>query len=440
MEKKLKVGFCRLDITPHLGIRLSGYYSARVADGMYDPLYVNAIAFDDGENKAVMLVCDLVGVFGPAAYTWSVEIANKVGLPPEALFFSHTHTHTGPVVTTNREPSDPEYDAWLQRRLCDAAVLAMADCTPVTQILGTEGMTNGLTYCRRYLMKNGTYKTNPEYCDPDIVAPACKADESFRLIRFVREEGEEITLVNFQCHPDCIGGTKISADYPGFFRNKLEANRPGVKSIFINGAEGQLTAIDRRQPKSFVPGGKPVLARKVGEGLADFVLEVYDDVRPIGGDAVRFGQNTFVATTKFDPARIDDVNRILKLHEEGRDDEIEPAHLAKELVAEAFKLKRLEAQRLKHVSMVASAITVGDIGFIGFPGEPFCEIGIMMRQRSPYPMTFICHQTNGHNSYFPTAESYDQDGYEPRNNQFVKGTGEGFAEKCLELLERLRKE
>ena len=438
-KEHICAGFCRMDITPHLGIRLSGYYTARIADGMYDPLYVNAVAFDDGVHKSVILVCDLVGVFGPAAYTWSVEIAEKVGIPPEALFFTHTHTHTGPVVTSNREPGDPAYDAWLQRRLCDAATLALADCKPVTAILGAEGMTEGLTHVRRYLMKNGTYKTNPPYEDPNIVRPACEADESFRLVRILREGGHEIALVNFQCHPDMIGGTKISADYPGYFRSKLEAERPGVKSVFINGAEGQLVPTDRRYPRKYFPGS-PASAKQYGETLADFVLPAFEKAAPIAEGSVHFGQNTYVATTKWDPARVEEVNHILQLHDAGRDDEIQPAWLAKELVAEAYKLKRLEAQQLKHVSMVASAIAVGNLAFIGFPGEPFCEIGKALREASPYPMTFICCQTNGHNSYFPTAQSYDEDGYEPRNNQFVKGTGEEFAAKCLELLWQLRKE
>ncbi len=439
IDNRTQVGFCRMDITPHMGVRLSGYYTARVADGIWDPLYVNAIAFCDGVNQCVILVCDLVGVFGPAAYTWSVEIAQKIGIPPEALFFTHTHTHTGPVVTTNREPSDPIYDTWLQRRLCDAATLALADCKPVTQILGTEGMTYDLTHVRRFLMKDGTYKTNPEYCDPNIVRPACEADESFRLVRILREDGPEIALVNFQCHPDMIGGTKISADYPGYFRNKIEAERPGIKSIFINGAEGQLVPADRRYPRKYFPG-TPASAKQFGEALADFVLPAFNKAAPIADGSLRFGQNTYVAATKWDPSRVEEVNRILQLHDAGRDHEIEPAWLSSELVAEAYKLKRLEAQQLTHVSMVASAIIVGDLAFIGFPGEPFCEIGKALRDESPYPMTFICCQTNGHNSYFPTAESYDQDGYEPRNNQFVKGTGEGFAAKCLELLQRLKEE
>ncbi|MBQ5755719.1 MAG: 30S ribosomal protein S7, partial [Erysipelotrichaceae bacterium] len=41
-------------------------------------------------------------------------------------------------------------------------------------------------------------------------------------VRFVREGGNDIAIVNFPVHPDTIGGCKISADYPGFVRRTVE--------------------------------------------------------------------------------------------------------------------------------------------------------------------------------------------------------------------------
>ena len=51
-------GFARLDITPPLGIPLTGYYRSRYADGVLDPLEINALAVSDGEKKAVLLRLD----------------------------------------------------------------------------------------------------------------------------------------------------------------------------------------------------------------------------------------------------------------------------------------------------------------------------------------------------------------------------------------------
>ena len=47
----LQAGFARVDMTPPLGTPLAGYYEARYADGLLDPLELNALALCDGEKK-----------------------------------------------------------------------------------------------------------------------------------------------------------------------------------------------------------------------------------------------------------------------------------------------------------------------------------------------------------------------------------------------------
>ena len=54
------VGFARLDMTPPLGVDIPGGWNKKVGEGVLDPLYVNAIAFGDGEKTAVILVMDLL--------------------------------------------------------------------------------------------------------------------------------------------------------------------------------------------------------------------------------------------------------------------------------------------------------------------------------------------------------------------------------------------
>ena len=44
----LKAGFARLDATPMLGIPVRGYYQVRLADGVLDPIELNALAISCG--------------------------------------------------------------------------------------------------------------------------------------------------------------------------------------------------------------------------------------------------------------------------------------------------------------------------------------------------------------------------------------------------------
>ena len=67
-EKKLYVGYAARTITPPLGNNLPGYGAApRPSLGIIDDLFVYAVAFSDGENKAILFNCDMLGVFSTGA-------------------------------------------------------------------------------------------------------------------------------------------------------------------------------------------------------------------------------------------------------------------------------------------------------------------------------------------------------------------------------------
>ena len=51
----LHAGFSRVDITPMMGIGMAGYYVPRYAEGVLDPLEINALALACGEEKAVLI-------------------------------------------------------------------------------------------------------------------------------------------------------------------------------------------------------------------------------------------------------------------------------------------------------------------------------------------------------------------------------------------------
>ena len=114
-------GFARLDITPFMGVEMAGSWNARGVQGVLDPLYVNAIAFGDGEKSAVLLVADLVGLRGMEREL-RPQVAQAAGLSEDAVILHCTHTHTGPNVM-----ADPQYKEFFGRRMCDAAIMALAD-------------------------------------------------------------------------------------------------------------------------------------------------------------------------------------------------------------------------------------------------------------------------------------------------------------------------
>ena len=99
----LKAGFARVDITPPIGTGLVGYYRVRVSLGILDPLLATAVAVSDGENTAVMMSLDLIGIDQETIDCIRDGVAEKCGVKREEVFVACTHTHLAHGVTHVRK-------------------------------------------------------------------------------------------------------------------------------------------------------------------------------------------------------------------------------------------------------------------------------------------------------------------------------------------------
>ena len=433
------VGFARLDITPPLGVVIGGSFTARVTKGVIDPLQVNAVAFGAGEKAAVVLVCDLLKLAGEPGEQWPDRLAGELGLEAGSVLIHCTHAHTTPDVG-----SDLQYDQWLYRRLHDAARLALDDRAPVDDVQWAEGQTHGIVFVRRYWMKDGTVLTNPRYADPELVRPACENDESIRLIRILRRDGKEIALVNFQNHPDCIGGEFISGDFPSQVRRTVEGARD-VHCVYLNGAQGQMVPNDKTKPRTVLDG--QAKAEDVGERTGQAALELFDKTASTGMTGLSFARRSVELKTKRDPARVPEAERIVALRKAGRsDEEICPTpglsdfmrkKMANYIVAESKHLCRLEQEKLDFVRATVTVLHFCGLALVGFPGEPFNEVGKYVRAHSKFPATCACCLTNGSMGYFPMEQDYELGGYESFNSPLVKGTTEQLMHLGEQLLASL---
>jgi hypothetical protein len=83
-------------------------------------------------------------------------------------------------------------------------------------------------------------------------------------------------------------------------------------------------------------------------------------------------------------------------------------------------------------------LTFGDFAFVGCNIEPFCEIGMAVKKRSPFPATFMCGYTNGRMAYMATAEEWPKGGYEVENSPFGLQAAETLTDEILKTLDSLR--
>jgi hypothetical protein len=86
----------------------------------------------------------------------------------------------------------------------------------------------------------------------------------------------------------------------------------------------------------------------------------------------------------------------------------------------------------------AHFITFGDVALVGCNIEPFCEIGMEIKRRSPFRVTFMCGYTNGRMAYMATAEEWPKGGYEVDNSPFGQSGAKVLTAQILEILQGLR--
>lgn len=435
----MKCGFFKKDITPTVGCYMAGKAHERISQGVEDPLHIRAIAFEE-EGLAVVLVFDFVGMRQELCVTIRDRVAHGLGIQRKDVFVSCTHTHTGPEVRPGaRDKSDPFYVDMLPYLALSAAQCAVADLKETT-VFGAQSTLENVTYIRRYRMKDGSVRTNPGRRNPDIVGPMTPADETIRLVKFVREGADDIILVNFQVHPDVMNSKGLSADYPGVVCNTLERALPGTKCIYFNGTAGDLNHIDVHCPE-WDPCTGPGQVEYMGFSIAGKILSMYTKARPIQTGAVKTEEKRITINLKPPaPERVPEAQELLRLHDAGLDDQI--PHKGMEFITALFEARQIIArsqpgyQSEKTVSVCG--LSFGDICVIGIPGEGFCEIGRQIREESPFQMQLSLGLCNGSEGYFPMKDAFEVNGYESRTSHFVPGIGEALAEAGKEVTKTLR--
>lgn len=111
----LRAGTGRVDVSPRDQTFLIGYpHVERLSTGIHDPLYATALCLDDGENQTISVAVDVLYVHSKLVAQCRRRIEERVGVRPEHIMISATHTHSGPttcsVLAMKDDPVVPEPD------------------------------------------------------------------------------------------------------------------------------------------------------------------------------------------------------------------------------------------------------------------------------------------------------------------------------------------
>jgi len=425
----LQAGVAKVDITPHEPTYLCGYSLRKEpAADVHDPIFVRALAFDDGRRRFVMMMADLVGMDGESVRS---RIAEATGIDPECVYAGDVHNHASPISSARPKNAPPghlgnDHTRWF-KHFHEAVVQVVRDALATLQPvkIGAGKGSSRIAMNRRKRMHDresvitfdenaasqsfGEHKTDrpvPIREFEGVVRlganPAGPIDEEVGVLRIDTLDDRSLAvLINYACHGTSLGGrnASISGDWMGRMMTVVE-DRLGVSPIFLQGAAGDVNPRFVGGLDGYVDSFEKTA--ELGEEFASEVIRVWNGIRT---------ESPAAPTIRAASADI----------------------LLPRCYRDLYKDFRNTA-----VVAPTTAVRIDDLTWVNFPGEMFNEIGREVKRASPTPVTFLACCTNGSVGYFPTRSAFGEGGYEPVMSHLDPAAEQHYVRQITELLGRLR--
>lgn len=441
LSGQFTVGYGRVNITPEESVPLAGAgnTSQRMSTGTLTYLYSTCIAITDTQGETILLFSNDILVAWTATFTeFRKAISEATGIPVDNIQMACTHTHNAPDLENSEVPSAARYKASLKKWVVKAAQLALADRRPATMYTGTTN-TSGLNFIRHYVTESGEVKGD-NFGD-DIQSPITshhhEADNQLQLIKFVREEGKDIVMANWQTHPHRTSASATydaSADLIDAMRERMEKELD-CNFIYFTGAAGNINPTSRISEKNVTSN-----YLEQGRMLAKYALDAMPNLKQANTGDIKLTSTTYVATVDHTEdnklakakevanywASTNDLAGSVKLAQEN---EMNSPYHANGIISKANKPKTMD--------MKIYALSFGDVAFVFAPYEMYDTQGTYIKGNSPYDMTFISTCANESFSYIPDEAGHDYNSYEANAGYFVRGTAEQLAEEYVSLLKQI---
>ncbi len=422
--RSLQAGAAAVDISPQeFPVNMPGGFSANFAEGVHDPLYSRALVLSDGATSLAMVVVDNIGVGREVGDEAKALAAERTGIPAERILLAATHTHSAPAanITDGPEPA-VAYRQVLRDGIVESIVQAHQALRPATVGHGVHPLPEEV-FNRRWYLKPGKMPPNPfgqmdqvrmnPGTSPEVLdRPAGPTDPDLTIlsVRDAQSRRPLALLANYSLH--YVGATPrglVSADYFGEFARRMPSRlRAGDEFVAMmsNGASGDINNIPflvTRPPREPFEQIR-IVARKA----ADAAWFAHAGIESHLADA-RLGMREREVTLQMrrpTEEQIEWANRVLAIT-----DEAERAELPR--LAEAYARRTLSlADADDNLNVLVQAVRIGDLAVCTLPFEVLVEIGLDLKQRSPFPKTMVIGIANGTHGYLPSPEQHKLGGYE----------------------------
>jgi len=451
-EIVLRAGAAAVDITPvEFPLNMPGGFSANMATGAHDPFHARALVLDDGSTKVALVVVDNLGV-APEVHDEAKQIASKkTGMAADRMLICSTHTHSGPSSNTKEGPPQAvAYRKLLVEGIASAIVQAHEALRPAAVGAAAHPLPDEV-FNRRWFLKPGKMPLNPyggldmvkmnPGTDPEVLdRPAGPTDPDITVISVQDDRRRPVALfANYSLH--YVGGTPsglMSSDYFGEFARVMPSRLRGDKSfvaMMSNGTSGDINNI-------------PFMATRPPR-------DTFEQIRIV---AQKAADTAWFAHRKIDRHRSDAklgmIERQIEL--QYRRPTAEQVSAAKQVLAVKDEAAIAELPRLaqhyarniitaaereeKTLTVKLQAIRIGDLAVCGIPFETFVEIGLELKDHSPFDQTMVIGLANGRYGYLPTPQQHRLGGYETwlGTNVVQEDTSVILTKNLLEMLAELK--
>jgi neutral ceramidase len=391
VEHMIHIGYHQALITPALpGLPLEGYEHRFIYDGrptgILDDLYLKVLSITDPCTEQLLITVDLCILTNEYLLQVRQLIRENFGIPEGNVCICVSHTHSGPITTNpwdeigSGDETSSIYDRFgkeseqylqmLKETIIRTIGYARSAPVPAECFYTTARTTLGFN--RRGRGEDGATVNCFSLWERDAAVLDGPVEDRIPVLIFevlddprydsylVPRDLKRIVLFSVALHPVVMGkhSTLISADYPGAACEAIEQNLgAGTRAMFTLGACGDTEPYLATQQN-------PEAVRIIGTAAGYAVLAAYAARTPV---------------------------------------ETESIHSASCI---------LPAKQPDDVPVALSVLHIGQAAIACAGAECFTQASLDLLAAAPSPYTLFATNTNGWAGYLPTAQAYQEGGYE----------------------------
>ncbi len=441
-KKVFRAGAHAIDVSPPGLPAITEAEAAKPGvKGMVDPLHARCLVLDDGSEQIAIVVVDILLIGRPMMDKIKQMAHEKTGIPVNRILISATHTHTAPhvyaVLSVDR---DEQYAAFLPGKIAEGIERAYKNLAPA-RIGWAMGGDPTNVFCRRFLMKPGTAKTNPYsgkkndqaqmnpgYLNPNAVRRTGPADPEVAVVSIQRPDGRPLALMsNYSTH--YAGSKRFSADYFAVFCSEIEkllgAEKldPPFMAMLSNGTSGDANCCDfvkpRRQFDRFT----------VGRDVAQAAFKAYKTIKYYDWVPLVMEEGLLTLNVrKPTAAEVKEARPVFDSLPNGK-----PGNWTEIYARETIIMDKWPDTR----EIKLQAVRIGRLGITTMPNEVYGSTGLRLKAESPLKPTFNVSLANGYAGYLPPPDQHPLGGYttwRARSSCLEEQAEPKIVAKLLELL------